>query len=573
METARVASVSKSGTAVRTAMANVYFLAKQDLPSSMLATVNRHMLYQGVSQLANLKVDQHTTYEHSDSTNEFQDSIAAVIEDEILEKVKSSGKYSLMFDESTDISVHQNLIMYIRVLETDCLGVVNPNTHFFSIDSIERANAESIYAKVLSTLSQKGIQLSGLCGVSTDGASVMVGNKSGVVTRLKAVVPGVLATHCIAHRLALSCCSGADTIPYLVKVQEILNSVYKYFHLSPKHMAMLESIQQHSQGKCLKFKEVFHTRWLSFEGSVEAMVRNYGDLVSVFLEESSGKALSLYKPITSYKFLYVVHFLCDLLKPLAALSKTFQKSDLDFSEVMPMLHSTIDRVEHLGSKKDGTYLSGFISQVPDEPQVGDDGLTTFEYQGHTIRDGEKQRKDAVSVCDKFVAGMIRSMNDRFCDNEDSTVLTALSNLFNPVLERESKVDDTEVIVEYLGKVGLECSIDDVDMFLRFAHSLIKEGNTSVKSPRDVANLAIRKKDVYPTAAEAAERFLLAPVSTVDCERGFSKQNLIKTCLRSRMSAKCLDRLIRISVEGPEISQFPFDKAFKKWASKDRRILK
>ncbi|XP_053386200.1 uncharacterized protein LOC128550685 [Mercenaria mercenaria] len=301
------------------------------------------------------------------------------------------------------------------------------------------------------------------------------------------------------------------------------------------------------------------------------MVRNYSDLVSVFLEESSGKALSLYKPITSYKFLYVVHFLCDLLKPLAALSKTFQKSDLDFSEVMPMLHSTIDRVEHLGSKKDGTYLSGFISQVPDEPQVGEDGLTTFEYQGHTIRDGEKQ--DAVSVCDKFVAGMIRSMNDRFCDNEDSTVLSALSNFFNPVLERESKVDDTEVIVEYLGEAGLECSIDDVDMFFRFAHSLIKEGNKSVKSPRDVANLAIRKKDVYPSAAEAAERFLLAPVSTVDCERGFSKQNLIKTCLRSRMSAMCLDRLIRISVEGPEISQFPFDKAFKKWASKDRRILK
>ncbi|XP_045211119.2 zinc finger protein 862-like [Mercenaria mercenaria] len=315
----------------------------------------------------------------------------------------------------------------------------------------------------------------------------MVGNKSGVVTRLKAVVPGVLATHCIAHRLALSCCNGADTIPYLVKVQEILNSVYKYFHLSPKHMVMLEAIQHHSQGKCLKFKEVFHTRWLSFEGSVDAMVRNYGDLVSVFLEESSGKALSLYKPITSYKFLYVVHFLCDLLKPLAALSKTFQKSDLDFSEVMPMLHSTIDRVEHLGSKKDGTYLSGFISQVPDEPQVGEDGLTTFEYQGHTIRDGEKQRKDAVSVCDKFVAGMIRSMNDRFCDNEDSTVLTSLSNFFYPVLERESKVDDTEVIVEYLGKVGLECSIDDLDMFLRFAHFLIKEGNKSVKSPRDVAN--------------------------------------------------------------------------------------
>ena len=46
METARVASVSKSETAVRTAMANVYFLAKQNLPSSLLASVNSHMLLQ-----------------------------------------------------------------------------------------------------------------------------------------------------------------------------------------------------------------------------------------------------------------------------------------------------------------------------------------------------------------------------------------------------------------------------------------------------------------------------------------------------------------------------------------------
>lgn len=111
METARVASVSKSESAIRTAMANVYFLAKQDLPTSLFASVNSHMLNQGVSQLADLKVDQHTSYEHSDSTSDFQESISAVIEESLLEKVKSSEKYSLMFDESTDIFVHQNLIM------------------------------------------------------------------------------------------------------------------------------------------------------------------------------------------------------------------------------------------------------------------------------------------------------------------------------------------------------------------------------------------------------------------------------------------------------------------------------
>ena len=46
MEKARVTSVSKNETAIRSAMANVYFLAKEDLPTSLLGTLNAHMLHQ-----------------------------------------------------------------------------------------------------------------------------------------------------------------------------------------------------------------------------------------------------------------------------------------------------------------------------------------------------------------------------------------------------------------------------------------------------------------------------------------------------------------------------------------------
>jgi hypothetical protein len=44
-------------------------------------------------------------------------------------------------------------------------------------------------------------------------------------------------------------------------------------------------------------------RWLSFEGSVQAVIDNYPSLVSVFIEENSAKALVMHKPITTYKFL------------------------------------------------------------------------------------------------------------------------------------------------------------------------------------------------------------------------------------------------------------------------------
>lgn len=46
MTFAKHKSVSKSESAVKTAMANVYFLAKEDLPNNMVQQMNSFLLYQ-----------------------------------------------------------------------------------------------------------------------------------------------------------------------------------------------------------------------------------------------------------------------------------------------------------------------------------------------------------------------------------------------------------------------------------------------------------------------------------------------------------------------------------------------
>ena len=208
--------------------------------------------------------------------------------------------------------------------------------------------------------------------------------------------------------------------------------MFKYFHFSPKNIAKLESIQKVlDSASRSRFKEVFHTRWLSFEGAVDAILQNFSALVSVLLEENSGKALSLYKPVTCFKFLYVAHFMTDALKPLAVLSKMFQRKDIDYAEVSPLLSSTVQRVEELGTTP-GQMLSGFLKVVPSEPQQDSDGLQTFEFQGHTIRDSEKQRLEAMSICGQFLTGMVKSLQERFSCTSDAIVMTSLSNFLNPV---------------------------------------------------------------------------------------------------------------------------------------------
>ena len=79
-------------------------------------------------------MDRHTTYEYSTSIDDFQSCITSVLEDELIAKLRSSVNYSLMFYESTDVSVHQKMIMYVRLLENDELGYTAASTYFFGID-------------------------------------------------------------------------------------------------------------------------------------------------------------------------------------------------------------------------------------------------------------------------------------------------------------------------------------------------------------------------------------------------------------------------------------------------------
>ena len=135
-----------------------------------------------------------------------------------------------------------------------------------------------------------------------------------------------------------------------MKFQGLLNDIFKYVRNSGKNSASLKAIQSivEQANNCKKFKEVFHTRWLSFDGSLKALLQNNDSLVSLFLEESSGKALALYKPITPYKFFYVAHYLVDVIEHLSRLSKMYQKSDLDFTDVNPLLQATIQDQDSSG---------------------------------------------------------------------------------------------------------------------------------------------------------------------------------------------------------------------------------
>ena len=75
---------------------------------------------------------------------------------------------------------------------------------------------------------------------------------------------------------------------------------------------------------------------------------------------------------------------------------------------------------------------------------------------------------------------------------------------------------------------------------------------------------------FPNLASLIEILLLLPVSNAKVERGFSSMHSIKTEWRSRLGERTLDNLMRISIDGPAVSDFSSDIAVERFFAQPRR---
>ena len=88
----------------------------------------------------------------------------------------------------------------------------------------------------------------------------------------------------------------------------------------------------------------------------------------------------------------------------------------------------------------------------------------------------------------------------------------------------------------------------------------------------VQTVGAKYQDTMPNLLVVLKCCLLVPMTSVQCERGFSTQNRIKSKFRTRLNNKSLNDLMRISEDGPHIKEFDFQEALKKWKAEKLRRL-
>ena len=286
-----------------------YYLARELIANKKIIGFLEFLEHIGLSDI------QYFQHRSSESCREIFLTIGQEVENQILEKLSKVSSFGLMVDDMSDVSVKEQMICYIQFVDPDTRKV---RTDFLFIEDIlekfESADSKALSNTLCSSLEESNLNIKNACGLATDGASVMVGKKTGLATLLKQQNPSLISIHCVCHRLALACTDTNTELKMIGDMELTLLQLWKLFHYSPKRLAcFMKSLAEYRKmiivpksrkkvGKLLK--RACKTRWLSFEASINAVFEDYIPVLQTLNKlESDATAFGLLKKMKKVIFI------------------------------------------------------------------------------------------------------------------------------------------------------------------------------------------------------------------------------------------------------------------------------
>ena len=90
-------------------MRNVYWLSKEDVDSLKYNSLNKLVELQGYESIRNLYVSENAKYTSPEVVKEMQEVLSQCIKSDIRDEIQKSPCFSIMIDESTDVSTTKAL--------------------------------------------------------------------------------------------------------------------------------------------------------------------------------------------------------------------------------------------------------------------------------------------------------------------------------------------------------------------------------------------------------------------------------------------------------------------------------
>lgn len=536
-----------------------------------------------------INTSSRATYISKTTQNDIISCCGKEITDKIIKNVKESNLYSVLFDETTDLSHKSQISLILRYvhksqeIREDFIGFIDAfdegksmiddkideinvnveDTQLSKKASVERGKEISLTGKtlgqiVLRQLKCLDLPLNCLVGIGTDGCSVMISERKGAVAEIQNECVNALKCSCMNHRLNLSLSKSSEVTSVRNSVG-IMKVVISFFTSSAKRNAILVRCLHHQlSGLC-------ETRWVERHDGIIQFFTDLPNIINALEEIStwkdtatSSKAKSLITSLCDNEFLIAMNCLSDILALTLPLSKQLQKLNLDLKKAAELLLDSIKILEERRINANDYFRNGIWIRVKTlasqlnieikKPRCCSRQKNRANFETNSVEDYYR-----LSIFIPLLDNVIMDLNSRF-DSSTFDVFhlplilpnCAIESMNNEELKEESLKKLINRFYPLLDipdeSTGLTLFKNEFELWRRkWIRDQSSIPNTVIEA------LLVCDKDVYPIINKLLQLLATLPVSNASAERTFSTLRRLKNWLRSTMNQDRLTGLALLNI--------------------------
>lgn len=411
--------------------------------------------------------------------------------EKIINEVNESKFYSIIFDETTDIShvsqmslilryVHNNIVKENFVAFIDCHSYWYSASASIEENEINNTTKNSTFEPkltgdilgdiVVKILQHLNLDPLNCVGIGTDGCSVMTSTLKGAVQKIQSYALNAFHCPCSNHALNLSISKSSS-------VQEIRNSiglmkeVIAFFHMSSKRNYVIKTILNGKQ----QLKSLCETRWVDRHDSVLIFKSSLNYIIEALTkisfwneQDSSSKAKTLLTAVCSCEFIISLHSLSSLLCVTACVSKLLQSVNSDVSKAVDIITDILSNLEEKRKNCDEEFKSLFrdariqMTELDIElkkPRIASRQIFRSNHQTISIENYYK-----VSIYIPLLDNIITDLKSRFLNEKYNAISTLSLLLPRFIIKSDKNATDTllKIVKEHFTLKGSDM-IDAVEL--------------------------------------------------------------------------------------------------------------
>lgn len=284
-------------------------------------------------------------YTHHSIQNALLYIMANEVKNRIYQEVREAEYFSLLADESKDLSTKEQLSIAVRYLHKGTI-----HEEFLCMEELESLNAEGLSSRILNALESK-INFKMCIAQAYDGAYVVSGKHAGVNAIIKErAAPLANYIHCFNHRLNLVLVDVAKSVQSIRDCLSLLQKLYIFISCSNVHIKWI-TMQKEQGIKIMELKPLSNTRWACQATMLDSVCPRFviihrllhdisiNDTNSDRVVEARGL---LYQFSPSFiKMLFALRYIFKLTKNA---SDFLQNSELDYSIALELVEALRDKL-------------------------------------------------------------------------------------------------------------------------------------------------------------------------------------------------------------------------------------